>query len=239
MIKAIIFDLDNCLAAANEVGEHLFEPAFEAIRNANSGTLTAEELAEAFKECWRDPLDFVAEKFGFSQEMLIAGWKVFSQTVVETPMIGYGDLAILRELPFDLYLVTSGFRRLQESKVKALEIRPLFRGIEIDALDEAERKGKQGIFEAILEERKLKPKEVVIAGDNPDSEIEAGNRLGMKTVQILRPASSRRSVVRSPRSPVSSLSVASSLPTTPVRTTKPAIRLPANTKSSSAPHRRR
>ncbi len=32
MIKALIFDLDNCLAAANEVEEHLFEPAFEAIR---------------------------------------------------------------------------------------------------------------------------------------------------------------------------------------------------------------
>ena len=26
-----------------------------------------------------------------------------------------------------------------------------------------------------------------MVGDNPDSEIEAGNRLGMETVQILRP----------------------------------------------------
>ena len=32
MNKALIFDLNNCLAAANEVEEHLFEPAFEAIR---------------------------------------------------------------------------------------------------------------------------------------------------------------------------------------------------------------
>lgn len=36
-----------CLAAANEVGDQLFEPAFEAIRNANRGTLSAEELKEA------------------------------------------------------------------------------------------------------------------------------------------------------------------------------------------------
>src|SRR5580765_7952350 len=35
MVKALIFDLDNCLAAANEVGEELFEPAFEAMRQAN------------------------------------------------------------------------------------------------------------------------------------------------------------------------------------------------------------
>jgi FMN phosphatase YigB (HAD superfamily) len=187
MIKAIIFDLDNCLAAANEVGEHLFEPAFEAIRNANSGTLTAEQLAKAFNECWRHPLDFVAGKFGFSQEMLTAGWEVFSQTCVQSPMIGYGDLAILRELPFELYLVTSGFRRLQESKIRALEIGHVFKGIEIDAIDEVDRKGKQGIFESILDARTLRPEEVVVVGDNPDSEIEAGNKLGMKTVQILRP----------------------------------------------------
>ncbi len=187
MIKALIFDLDNCLAAANEVGEDVFEPAFEAMRNANRGTLTAEQLAEAFQDVWRRPLDFVASKFGFSQEMLAAGWKVFSQTVVETPMKGYGDLAVLRELPFDLYLVTSGFRGLQESKVRALKIEDLFKGIVIDAIDEANRKGKQGIFQSILEAEKLTPEEAIAIGDNPDSEIEAGNRLGMRTVQILRP----------------------------------------------------
>ena len=187
MIKALIFDLDNCLAAANEVGEDLFAPAFAAMKNANRGTLTDDQLAEAFQEIWRHPLDFVASKFGFSQEMLAAGWKVFSQTVVERPMKGYGDLAILRELPFDLYLVTSGFRALQESKVKALQVAELFRGIEIDAIDEDDRKGKQGIFTSILERKGLRPEEVIVVGDNPDSEIEAGNRLGIRTVQILRP----------------------------------------------------
>jgi FMN phosphatase YigB (HAD superfamily) len=187
MIKALILDLDNCLAAANEVGEDVFKPAFEAMRNANHGTLTDEQLAEAFEEIWRRPLDFVALKFGFSQEMLAAGWNAFSQTVIETPMKGYGDLAVLRELPFELYLVTSGFRGLQESKVKALQIADLFRGIEIDAIDEDDRKGKQGVFASILERKELKPEEVIVVGDNPDSEIEAGNRLGIRTVQILRP----------------------------------------------------
>ena len=37
MTKAIIFDLDSCLAAADEVGEQLFAPAFAAIRAANEG----------------------------------------------------------------------------------------------------------------------------------------------------------------------------------------------------------
>ena len=37
MTKAIIFDLDSCLAAADEVGEQVFAPAFAAIRAANEG----------------------------------------------------------------------------------------------------------------------------------------------------------------------------------------------------------
>ena len=178
MIRALIFDLDNCLAAANEIGEHLFEPAFAAMRAANRGTLSEEALKEAFSECWRHPLDFVADKYGFSRDMLAAGWEVFSGIAVETPMKGYDDLDILRELPVELYLVTSGFRRLQESKIKALDFEHLFTGVHVDAIDEAERKGKQGIFESILDARRLKPEEVIVVGDNPDSEIDAGNRAG-------------------------------------------------------------
>jgi FMN phosphatase YigB (HAD superfamily) len=187
MIKALIFDLDNCLAAANEFGEHLFDSAFEAMRSANRGRLSEAELEEAFSECWRRPLDDVADSFGFSKEMLAAGWKIFAETIVETPMKGYEDIAFLEELNVELHLVTSGFRRLQESKIKALGFGQVFAGIHVDAIDEADRKGKQGIFESILLANKLKPDEVLIVGDNPDSEIEAGNRLGMKTVQILRP----------------------------------------------------
>ena len=193
MIRALIFDLDNCLAAANEIGEHLFEPAFAAMRAANRGTLSEKTLKEAFSDCWRLPLDFVANKYGFSHDMLKAGWDVFSRIAVETPMKGYNDLDVLRELPVELYLVTSGFRRLQESKIKALNFELLFTGTHVDAIDEVERKGKQGIFESILDAKQFKPEEVIVVGDNPDSEIEAGNKLGMKTVQILRPGVPRGS----------------------------------------------
>ena len=49
MIKALIFDLDNCLAAATEVGEDLYESAFCAMRNANDGDLSKEKLRQAFE----------------------------------------------------------------------------------------------------------------------------------------------------------------------------------------------
>jgi len=105
---------------------------------------------------------------------------------VATPMRGYADLRALAELPVWRFLVTSGFRRLQESKIKALGFERLFRAIYVDAIDEADRKGKQSVFKGILDDYRLRPEEVLVVGDDPDSEIEAGNRLGITTVQVLR-----------------------------------------------------
>ena len=186
MIRAIIFDLDNCLSAADEPGKELLEPVFDAIRQVNHGRLSDEALAEAFSDCWRHPLDFVAKKHGFAEDMLAAGWAVSVRLEVATPMRGYIDLHTLAELPVARFLVTSGFRRLQESKIKALGFERLFTAIYVDAIDEAGRKGKQSIFAGILDAYRLKPEEVLVVGDNPDSEIEAGNRLGITTVQVVR-----------------------------------------------------
>lgn len=187
MIKAFIFDLDSCLAAANEVGAALFAPAFQAIRVANQGTVPEERLQAAFADCWRFPFDFIAAQYGFSPVMRQAGFDAFRKTEVTQPMFGYGDLAVLAELPGQLFLVTSGFRRLQESKIRALGIAPRFAEIHIDAIDEAQPQGKLPAFAAILKNHQLAPTEVLVVGDNPDSEIAAGNQLGMTTIQILRP----------------------------------------------------
>jgi FMN phosphatase YigB (HAD superfamily) len=184
--RAIIFDLDNCLAPANEIGQEVCASAFEAIRKANRGTLSDERLNDAFSDCFWYSLDSVAAKYGFSDEMRAVGWKCFSQMEVKGAIRGYADLAALRELPADLFLVTSGFRRLQTSKIKALGIEALFRAIYVDAIDEPNRQGKQRLFELISSTYHLAPADVLVVGDSAESEIDAGNRLGIRTVQLLR-----------------------------------------------------
>lgn len=116
MTKAIIFDLDSCLSPADEPGQQLFAPAFDAITNANQGSHRPSVLQDAFVDMWRLPFDFVAEKYRFTPDMKAAGWEVLSRLEVTTPMSGYGDLAVLKELPVLKFVVTSGFRRLQDSK---------------------------------------------------------------------------------------------------------------------------
>jgi FMN phosphatase YigB (HAD superfamily) len=118
--------------------------------------------------------------------MRAVGGKLFSQIEVKGAMHGYADLAALLELPADLFLVTSGFRRLQTSKIKALGFEALFRAIYVDAIDEPDRQGKQRLFELISSTYRFDPADVLVVGDSLESEIEAGNRLGIRTVQILR-----------------------------------------------------
>jgi FMN phosphatase YigB (HAD superfamily) len=191
VIKAIIFDLDNCLSAADESSREVLEPIFTAVRAANDGTLSDEALDRAFDECWRNAFDVVANRYHFSRPMLEAGWNAAAKAEVVTPLNGYPDLGALRDFPVTLFLVTSGFRRLQESKISALRIGQLFAEVHVDAIDEENRKGKRRIFEDIMSTHGLASDEVLVVGDNPDSEIDAGNQLGIKTVQILRPGVTR------------------------------------------------
>jgi len=85
---------------------------------------------------------------------------------------------MIRALIFDLDSCLAAADKVGES---------LFAAIHIDALDEARPKGKLQAFQAIMQAHRLTPPEVLVVGDNPDSEIAAGNRLGMTTIQTLRP----------------------------------------------------
>lgn len=120
--------------------------------------------------------------------MRSATWTAYSQLQVTGPILGYEDINVLPELPVMRFLVTTGFRLFQESKIRALGIGPLFVDILIDDVEAPEQqRGKQAHFADILDSYRLAPTEVMVVGDNAESEIVAGNNLGLTTVQILRP----------------------------------------------------
>lgn len=194
MIRAILFDLDNCLAPADEPGRELLEPMFAAIRRVS--VLPPEALTRAFGDCWSMPLDLVAERHHFSPAMREAAWRAAVPMRVPGPMRGYDDLKVLPSFEVLRFLVTTGFRRLQESKIDALGFRHLFDSVHVDAIDEEPRVGKAGIFAEILERHALRPDDALVVGDSATSEIAAGNALGIPTVQILRPGVPRADSAR-------------------------------------------
>jgi putative hydrolase of the HAD superfamily len=160
-----------------------------AIRESNygDGALDAQTLDAALTACWRTSLDEVAETYSLPAHVTKAAAEAFATVQVEQSLSPYPDLHAIKELPGLRFLVTTGYRSFQESKIAALGLGDLFDAIFIDALDDPERKGKQYIFEHILTSYELLSAEVMVVGDNAASEIAAGNALGMATVQILRP----------------------------------------------------
>ncbi len=196
VIRAIIFDLDKCLAPPEEIGRAFFEPPIDAIRGANNGTLSDEAFETAIRDFWHLSYDDIATRHGFSPAMFRAGWKAYRSLRMPGPLRGYGDLDVLAEFRVPLFLVTTGFRDFQESKVDALGIRERFVEVIVDDIDGHVRLGKFRIFGELLDRNRWQPESMLVVGDNPESEIAAGNRLGMPTVQILRPGVSRDASAR-------------------------------------------
>lgn len=186
-IAAIIFDLDNCLLDPRELGDGLVEPLFAAICRANHATLSERDLQAALEDLWWRPFDKVADAWHFSESMRMAGWRACAALRIEGRLHGYDDLMVLNELPMTTFLVTSGFQHLQHSKIRALGIGKRFAEIHIDAIDDPDHLGKQAIFQQIICRWQFPAQQVMVVGDSGESEIAAGNRLSMRTVQLLRP----------------------------------------------------
>jgi len=186
-VKALIFDLDNCLCPARAVGESCLEPAFAAIRAAAPACFDAGRLRRVFRDCWTHDFESVCERHGLTPVMRATGFAAFGALEARSAIAGYGDLPLLRSLPRPRFLVTSGFSRLQQSKVRALGLAAEFDRVFVDAVDLPPRKGKQGIFEDILADGTWRGPDVWVVGDNPDSELAAGRALGCTTVQMVRP----------------------------------------------------
>ena len=189
--KVLIFDLDNCLLDARSMGT-LFDPAFSAIREANDGSVSQQVLEEAIEQCWYTAFNTVVEHYGLTEKMRQAGMAQFRQLRISKAIKGYDDIDVIPQFPLRRYLVTSGFRVLQESKIDALGIRGWFDHILIDDVDEALQDltgahGKLAFFERIVALEGCRPSELVVVGDNPLSELGAGHTLGATTVQTLRP----------------------------------------------------
>jgi FMN phosphatase YigB (HAD superfamily) len=119
--------------------------------------------------------------------MFDAGWEALSQVEVSGKLHGYGGLHLLSRVSGQRFPVTSGFRRLQESKIRALDFSGEFREVLVDAIDDPLRKGKCVLFRDIIGQYRLDTSDVVVVGDNPEAELAVAKDIGTVAVQILRP----------------------------------------------------
>jgi putative hydrolase of the HAD superfamily len=186
MIRGIFFDLDMCIFNTHTLRASILDPVFDVLHTSSLSV----ELQQKIKELlFTTSLDDTATLLNLPHKLVDDMREVYQTIEIQDDDIKtFGDESCIENLPIIKILVTSGFLKLQESKIEKLNIRHLFDDIVIDAIDVPEkRRGKKRIFMELIEKYSLKTNEVLIVGDNPHSELAAGKELHIKTVQTLRP----------------------------------------------------
>lgn len=176
--KLLILDLDNTIYPVSTIAKKLFNELFAHIEKSGAFSGDVEEIK---LEIQRTPFQKVAEQFQFSQQLLKECLDIHTTLIYPDPMQAFDDYPIVRDLKIEKMLVTSGFRKLQESKVDQLKIRDDFSEIHIIDLQEKQQT-KKDVFKHILNNTKLAPQEILVIGDDLNSEIQAANDLGISSV---------------------------------------------------------
>lgn len=185
MIKGIIFDLDMCILDTHTLNGPFFQPVLDALYNSELPL----ELKEKIQyQLWTTSLEDTVQMFSIPESVAEKMREAYRQIEVPDGIKTFGDEEFIYDLPVNKILVTTGYKRFQETKIKKLGIAGLFDEIIIDQLDfKDNRKGKKRIFEELLENNNWQRNEVIVVGDNPMSELGAAKSLGISTVQTLRP----------------------------------------------------
>lgn len=176
--KVLILDLDNTIYLVSSIGDILFKSLFELIEQSGEFSGNLDELKA---EIMRRPFQFVANDFAFSDKLKDAGIKHLESLTYPDPIRPVENYEIIRTIPVTKFLVTTGFTKLQNSKIDQLGIRNDFE--EIHIIDPGKTaKTKRDYFKQILIKYKLKTDEVLVLGDDLNSEIKAAKELGIDTV---------------------------------------------------------
>jgi FMN phosphatase YigB (HAD superfamily) len=188
MLRAAVFDLDHTLFDPRTLPVTLFDGLEAHVRTAAAGIVPDAVLDAALTDALRMPFDRVAARHQLPAVATIAWQEAASAVEVTEPLTPYPDVpAGLEQLSLLRFLLTTGFRRLQESKLKQLGLAALFVGVYVDALDPPGPVGKRALLQRLIAEHGLAPPEVMVIGDRADAELAAAHTLGMVAVQVLRP----------------------------------------------------
>jgi putative hydrolase of the HAD superfamily len=98
----------------------------------------------------------------------------------DLPMQPFEDYHHLKDIPLDKFLVTTGFPKLQHSKIHQLGIKNDFK--EIIVVDpDLSKQTKREVMADIMVRYNYHPSDLLVIGDDPDSEIKAALSLGIDT----------------------------------------------------------
>ena len=177
MKRALILDLDNTIYPVKSIADELFAELFKLIDDGTDDQQTAED---AKQELMSRPYQLVADEHGFSEELKAKGTELLRDLTYNEPMNCYPEYEDIRSLDIDKFLVTTGFTKLQMSKIEMLGIKGDFKETYVVDPDKSDET-KGDIFKKIMQENGYSVQDVLVIGDDPQSEIKFAIELGIDT----------------------------------------------------------
>jgi putative hydrolase of the HAD superfamily len=183
MKRALILDLDNTIYPVSSIADNLFSQLFDTL-DQHADRINAVDIHRVNKikdEMTRRPFQHIADEFELDAELRNKMVDVLKNMTYDLPMQPFEDYVHIRSIPLEKFLVTTGFINLQMSKIRMLGIEQDFKTIHI-VDPEVSSQTKKDVFADIMLKHGYSPAELLVIGDDPESEIKAANTLGIDTV---------------------------------------------------------
>lgn len=179
-MKNIFFiDLDNTIYFTKPNEEQLMGGLYNVLENEDLG-ISDEKYREAKAEMLRTPFQKVAAKYGFKQSAIDNAIKYLVTGEVTAPLNPSEDYHYIKNLKGRKFIVTAGFLRKQTTKVEMLGISDDFEEVYVVDVTTSTQ-NKKDAFEALIKKLNLNPEEILVIGDDAESEIKFGLELGLST----------------------------------------------------------
>ena len=172
--RALIFDLDDTIYSTKSVVDQMYSELFAMIQGkVDQGVFDA--IGE---DILTTPFHVIADRYTLDKPLKHEALDLCLNMDYHGPIIPFLDYALTKENAADRYLVTAGYTKLQKAKIRQLGIEQEFKEIFIPDPYTSDLTKTQ-VFKNILIKYNYDPAEVLVIGDNPETEIAAAKELGI------------------------------------------------------------
>ncbi|WP_316847766.1 HAD family hydrolase [Pedobacter psychrodurus] len=177
-MKHIFFiDLDNTIYFTKPHEEQLMGELYAFLENLDLG-ISKEDFQLAKQDMLRTPFQKVAKKYGFNEAVMPKVLAYLQNREVSKPLKPSNDYHYIKSLKGRKFIVTAGFQKQQTSKVRMLGIADDFEHVHVV---DVSKSNKKEAFKLLIDQYKLKTEDILIIGDDAESEIKFGLELGIST----------------------------------------------------------
>ncbi len=183
--NALILDLDNTIFPTRSMDKRKFKPFIDDLSERLHLSFDNRTVNNIINNMWDRPADYVMKKYQIDYWRIKESFDIISDLNMDFNIKPYPDYYIIKNIRLPKFLITNGIFNLQMAKINSLHIGNDFDEIFINDFI-SDKKTKKELFRELIKKHGLTPGLTYVIGDNPDSEIKAGNELNMVTIQILR-----------------------------------------------------